>query len=334
MSYRTGNVAVAQGSKVVTGTGTLWSIAVTPGDEFVICDANLLPIGPRYEVASVDSNTQLTLVQTFQGTTASGLPYAVLNIVGNMTVPSFAQKLAIHYSKFQALIDQPNTTPVANSIPVADSTGKIAPGWLPDATTTAKGAVELATTAEAQAGTDATRAMTPAALLGAMLDFGFHPEGGKQAPADLNTLLTPGIYKGPGGAAGLANWPVYGEYGTVMVTRRDDSVTQFIYLTLPAYNTQIAVIRFFDGTSWTEFDLRKPRTLSVTSTDDATSATSAPLKSAGGCAVAKKGIFGDGIGVGNSSTVSPDVTGTSKTRKIQVFDASGVSIGYIQVYSG
>ncbi len=162
MSYRTGNVAVAQGSKVVTGTGTLWSIAVTPGDEFVICDANLLPIGPRYEVASVDSNTKLTLVQTYQGTTASGLPYAVLNIVGNMTVPSFAQRLSKHYADFQALIDQPNETPTPASIPVADSSGKIAAGWLPDASATVKGAVELATTAEAQAGTDATRALTPA----------------------------------------------------------------------------------------------------------------------------------------------------------------------------
>lgn len=35
-------------------------------------------------------------------------------------------------------------------------------GMLPDATTTAKGLVELATTSEAQAGTDATRALTPA----------------------------------------------------------------------------------------------------------------------------------------------------------------------------
>ena len=38
--------------------------------------------------------------------------------------------------------------------------------WNTDATTTAKGVVELATTAEAQAGTDATRAVTPAALAG------------------------------------------------------------------------------------------------------------------------------------------------------------------------
>ncbi|MDD4837536.1 MAG: hypothetical protein PHU72_10630, partial [Dethiosulfovibrio sp.] len=38
--------------------------------------------------------------------------------------------------------------------------------WNTDATTTAKGVVELATSAEAQAGTDTTRAVTPAALAG------------------------------------------------------------------------------------------------------------------------------------------------------------------------
>lgn len=42
----------------------------------------------------------------------------------------------------------------------------------------------------------------------------------------------------------------------------------------------------------------------------------------------------DGIGVGNSSTTAPDVTGTTKSKKIQVFDATGAGIGYLQVYDG
>ena len=40
------------------------------------------------------------------------------------------------------------------------------------------------------------------------------------------------------------------------------------------------------------------------------------------------------LGVGNSSASTPDVTGSAKVRKIQVFDDSGVSIGYLQVYAG
>lgn len=41
-------------------------------------------------------------------------------------------------------------------------------GATPDATTTVKGKVELATVAEAAAGTDATRAVTPAGLSAAV----------------------------------------------------------------------------------------------------------------------------------------------------------------------
>ncbi len=39
-----------------------------------------------------------------------------------------------------------------------------------------------------------------------------------------------------------------------------------------------------------------------------------------------------GLGVGNSA--AGDVTATAKTKKIQVFDADGVSLGYLQVYAG
>lgn len=40
----------------------------------------------------------------------------------------------------------------ANRVPKADGAGKLSPAWLPDASTTAKGAVELATSAETAAG--------------------------------------------------------------------------------------------------------------------------------------------------------------------------------------
>jgi hypothetical protein len=40
------------------------------------------------------------------------------------------------------------------------------------------------------------------------------------------------------------------------------------------------------------------------------------------------------LGVGNSSATTPDVTGTTKARKIQVYDDTGASIGYLQVYAG
>ncbi|NCU31322.1 hypothetical protein EOM57_06105, partial [Candidatus Saccharibacteria bacterium] len=58
----------------------------------------------------------------------------------------------------------PTATPTALGIPVADANGDIDSGWLKDASTTVKGIVELATSAEVLAGTDTTRAVTPDTL--------------------------------------------------------------------------------------------------------------------------------------------------------------------------
>ena len=130
--YRTGTVAVTNGSKTVTGVGTLWTTAVNAGDAFALVDANLNPTGAWYEVEAVVSNTKITLKQSYAGTTGSNKQYCVFNLVGNMTTPSFAQRLATFFASFQSLIDKPTTTPTASSIPIADSGGKIADGWVPD----------------------------------------------------------------------------------------------------------------------------------------------------------------------------------------------------------
>lgn len=72
--YRTGTVAVTAGSKTVTGTGTQWQnliFGVAPGTTFYG------PDGKPYEIDTVNSNTSLTLVTNYSGTTASGQAYAV-----------------------------------------------------------------------------------------------------------------------------------------------------------------------------------------------------------------------------------------------------------------
>lgn len=184
--YRTGTVVVTNGSKTVTGVGTLWTTAVNAGDAFALVDANLNPTDAWYEVESVVSNTEIMLKQTYAGSTGSNKQYCVFNLVGNMTTPSFAQRLATFFASFQSLIDKPTVTPTAASIPVADANGDIDSGWIKDASTTVKGvvkvgnslsatsgvlsvvdasatvkgAVELATPAEVLAGTDNERAVT------------------------------------------------------------------------------------------------------------------------------------------------------------------------------
>lgn len=129
--YRTGTVAVTNGSKTVTGVGTLFTTAVNAGDAFALVDANLNPTGAWYEVDVVVSNTELTLKQSYAGTTGSNNQYCVFNMVGNMTTPSFAQRLATFFASFQSLIDKPTVTPTAASIPIADANGDIDDGWIP-----------------------------------------------------------------------------------------------------------------------------------------------------------------------------------------------------------
>ena len=70
--YKTGTVTVTNGSPTVTGTNTLWLANVTAGDSFTIAST-----GVMYDVASVDSDTQVTLSVAYAGTTASGAVYAI-----------------------------------------------------------------------------------------------------------------------------------------------------------------------------------------------------------------------------------------------------------------
>ena len=128
--YRTGTVAVTNGSKTVTGVGTLFTTAVNAGDAFALVDANLNPTGAWYEVESVTNNTTLVLKQSYDGTTGSNKQYCVFNLVGNMTTPSFAQRLATFFASFQTLLDKPTSTPTALGIPIADENGNIADGWI------------------------------------------------------------------------------------------------------------------------------------------------------------------------------------------------------------
>ena len=159
---RHGTISTTNGSTAVTGVDCLWSIGISPGASLYLVDGNGNPTEGPFEIAAINSNTSLTLAKPYPGVTGSARAYAIANTVGDQTIQDLANDLTKFYGEISELLDQPQVTPVANSIPVADSSGKIASGWIPDATTTAKGVVELATTAEAQAGTDATRALTPA----------------------------------------------------------------------------------------------------------------------------------------------------------------------------
>jgi len=70
--YSTGLASVTNGSATVTGSNTLWLANVTAGDSFTVAGD-----GVMYDVASVDSDTQVTLSVAYAGVTASGVVYAI-----------------------------------------------------------------------------------------------------------------------------------------------------------------------------------------------------------------------------------------------------------------
>lgn len=74
--YKTGTVSVTNGNAVVYGSGTLWVDAgvLNPGDIWTG------PDGKLYEVLNFQSNTELTLVSSYLGSTASGQAYAIMPI--------------------------------------------------------------------------------------------------------------------------------------------------------------------------------------------------------------------------------------------------------------
>lgn len=72
--YSVGTATVTNGSAVVTGATTVWGANVDAG--------MLLRIGTErvYAVKSVDSNTQITLTEPYQGVTGSGKAYALTRL--------------------------------------------------------------------------------------------------------------------------------------------------------------------------------------------------------------------------------------------------------------
>ena len=70
--YSTGTATLTNNNATVTGTNTLWLANVTAGDSFTVAGD-----GVMYDVASVDTDTQVTLSAPYAGTTASGVVYAI-----------------------------------------------------------------------------------------------------------------------------------------------------------------------------------------------------------------------------------------------------------------
>jgi len=79
--YETGTVAVTNSSPTVTGTSTLWAANAKAGDFIHIGDdGETDPAAGWYQVQAVVSDTEITLTEDFDGTTASGLDYTLRQV--------------------------------------------------------------------------------------------------------------------------------------------------------------------------------------------------------------------------------------------------------------
>ena len=70
--YSKGTATVTNGSPTVTGSNTLWLANATASDSFTVAGDGVI-----YDVASVDSDTQVTLSVNYAGSTASGAVYTI-----------------------------------------------------------------------------------------------------------------------------------------------------------------------------------------------------------------------------------------------------------------
>ncbi|WP_412705080.1 hypothetical protein Aerorivi_02530 [Aeromonas rivipollensis] len=101
---RDGTVAVTNGNKKVTGTGTTFADTkngVAKGHLFCITSGTSVDV---YEVDYVVSNTELYLVQAYRGVTATGKAYEIITTFSD-SVPEFARRLTATLSAYQQQSD-------------------------------------------------------------------------------------------------------------------------------------------------------------------------------------------------------------------------------------
>lgn len=129
-SYRAGTVTVTQGSKIITGVDTAFNtVGIYAGDIFSLVDGNNIPTGSLYEVASVESDTKLTLLQAYRGTSGSAKNYVIMNMAGNQTTPRFAAKVSNLLGEIQPIADGLSEDAIPGGIPRANSSGKVSRDW-------------------------------------------------------------------------------------------------------------------------------------------------------------------------------------------------------------
>ncbi|POY58577.1 tail fiber protein [Pectobacterium versatile] len=98
--YKTGSVTATSGSKIITGAGTQFTNplnSVSAGRMLLLPGSGTVQI---YEIESVQSDTQLTLVSAFTGTAGSGKSYAIPTSP-TVSIEQFAHEFASTLAYYQ-----------------------------------------------------------------------------------------------------------------------------------------------------------------------------------------------------------------------------------------
>ncbi|QLL88294.1 hypothetical protein GWG10_08635 [Aeromonas caviae] len=163
---RDGAVAVTNGNKKVTGTGTTFADTkngVAKGHLFCITSGTSVDF---YEVDYVVSNTELYLVQAYRGVTATGKAYEIITTFSD-SVPEFARRLTATLSAYQQQSDafQALLTSTATTVEVTapDGTKQTLIPWK-RVTSEGEGQTARAKVEADRAKTEADRAASAVAL--------------------------------------------------------------------------------------------------------------------------------------------------------------------------
>lgn len=126
--YRTGTLSLTNGSTSVTGSGTQFRLAAQPGD--------MLTIGSAiHEIASINSDTSVTLATAFTGTTATGVTgWAIVQTQSRTkAMNDSVSALVASLQNFEAEIDSKQAslgfTPVQNGTGAGQLGNPIKIGW-------------------------------------------------------------------------------------------------------------------------------------------------------------------------------------------------------------